>query len=120
MLRFAAGVRPYYLNPVPAVPSVLNDSAMKNRAVVARALAVCPGKVIQCRRPREAAPFSGILTFGLHTRRERSGMGEQTYRIDEDVRRAAAAWLCGHETIADMEVQADELELFRQRYSGAP
>ena len=114
-------------------------------------------------------------------------MDKQTYRIDEGVRRAKAAWLCGHETIAaridglgeiiqvpiaallspktriedngprggswgtiyratqrgavlppiiinlviinpgtngipiaDVEVEADELELFRQRYSGAP
>lgn len=109
-------------------------------------------------------------------------MDKQTYRIDEGVRRAKAAWLCGHETIAaridglgeiiqvpiafllspktriedngprggswgtiyratqrdatlppiiinpgtngtpiaDVEVEADELELFRQRYSGTP
>ncbi len=109
-------------------------------------------------------------------------MDEQTYRIDEGVRRAKAAWLCGQETIAaqidgldeiiqvpisvllspktriedigprggswgtiyrmtqrgaalppivivpgtfgtpiaEVEVQADELELFRQRYSGSP
>jgi len=109
-------------------------------------------------------------------------MDEQLYQIQEGVRRAKAAWLCGQETIAarldglgevmqvpisallspkaviedsgpcggrwgaiyrmtqrgaelppiaivpgvfgtpiaDVEVQADELELFRQRYSGNP
>lgn len=109
-------------------------------------------------------------------------MDEQSYEIDEGVRRAKAAWLCGHETIAaqidglgeviqvlisallspktriedngprggswgtiyrmtqrgaalppiiinpgtlgtpiaEVEVEADELELFRQRYSGNP
>ena len=109
-------------------------------------------------------------------------MDEQLYQIQEGVRRAEAAWLCGHENIlaqvdgrgdtvsiplrclrspkaiiedygsrgadwglvyramqrgddlppivisagaegtpiADVEVQADELELFRQRYSSNP
>ncbi len=47
-------------------------------------------------------------------------MDEQTYEIREGVRRSKAAWLCGHETIADVEVQADELGLFRQRYPSSP
>lgn len=57
MLRFAAGVRPYYLNPVPAVPSAPDDDAAKNRAAVAQVLAAYPGKVTHCHRPREAAAF---------------------------------------------------------------
>lgn len=57
MLRFAAGVRPYYLNPIPAVPSAPDDDAAKNRAAVAQVLAAHPGKVVQCRRPKEVAAF---------------------------------------------------------------
>ena len=57
MLRFTAGVRPYYLNPVPAVPSAPDGDAAKNHAAVAEALAVCPGKVVQYKSPKEVAAF---------------------------------------------------------------
>lgn len=57
MLRFAAGVRPYYLSPTPAVPSAPDDDAANNRAAVAQVLAAYPGKVVQCRRPKEVAAF---------------------------------------------------------------
>lgn len=56
MLRFATSVRPYYLDPVPAVPSAPDDAAW-NRAAVALVLAAYPGKVVQCRRPQEDAAF---------------------------------------------------------------
>lgn len=57
MLRFAAGVRPYHLNPIPAVPSAPDDDAANNRAAVAQVLALYPGKVVRCRRPQEVAAF---------------------------------------------------------------
>jgi len=57
MLRFAAGVRPYYLNPTPAVPSAPDDDAANNRAAIAQVLAAYPGKVVQCRSPKEVAAF---------------------------------------------------------------
>ena len=57
MLRFAAGARPYYLNPVPAVPSAPDDDNAWNRAAVAQVLAAYPGKVVRCRRPQEVAAF---------------------------------------------------------------
>ncbi len=67
MLRFAAGVRPYYLNPIPAVPSAPDDDAAKNRAAVAQVLAAYPGKVAQCRRPKEVAAFLAQMKTAADT-----------------------------------------------------
>lgn len=57
MLRFAKGVRPYYLDPVPAVPADANDDATKNRAAVAQALSPYSHKTIHCRHPADVAGF---------------------------------------------------------------
>ena len=57
MLRFAAGVRRYSLNPIPAVPSAPDDDTANNRAAVAQVLAAYPSKVVHCRRPQEVAAF---------------------------------------------------------------
>jgi len=57
MLRFAKGVRPYYLDPIPAVPSAADDDATKNRAAVAQVLSPYSNKVTHCRRPADVAAF---------------------------------------------------------------
>lgn len=57
MLRFAKGVRPYYLDPIPAVPSAADDDAAWNRAAVAQVLSRYSNKVIHCRRPTDVAAF---------------------------------------------------------------
>ena len=67
MLRFAAGVRPYYLDSAPAVPSAPDDDAANNRAAVAQVLAAYPGKVIQCRRPQEVAAFLAQVKTATRT-----------------------------------------------------
>jgi len=56
MLRFAKGVRPYYLNPVPAIPSAADDDS-SNRAAVAQVLGPYSHKTIHCRRPADVAGF---------------------------------------------------------------
>lgn len=55
MLRFAKGVRQYYLNPIPAVPADPNDDAIKNRAAVAQVLRAYSDKTVRCRRPVDVA-----------------------------------------------------------------
>ena len=57
MLRFAKGVRPYYTNPIPAVPADPNDDAAKNRAAVAQLLRAYSEKTIRCRHPADVAAF---------------------------------------------------------------
>lgn len=57
MLRFAAGVRPYSLDLLPAVPSAPDDDAANNRVAVAQVLAASPGKIVPCRRPKDVAAF---------------------------------------------------------------
>lgn len=57
MLRFAGGKRQYYLDPTPAVPADPNDDAAMNRAAVAQVLSAYADKVVQCRRPADAATF---------------------------------------------------------------
>lgn len=52
MLRFAAGVRPYYTNPVPVRPSAPDDDGA-NRAAVAQVLGAYKGKLVHCRRPAD-------------------------------------------------------------------
>ena len=52
MLRFAKGVRQYYLNPSPAVPADPNDDA-SNRSAVAQVLRAYSDKTICCRRPAD-------------------------------------------------------------------
>jgi len=54
MLRFAKGVRQYYLNLVPAVPADPNDDAA-NRAAVAQVLSAYSSKTIRCTRPADVA-----------------------------------------------------------------
>lgn len=66
MLNFAKGVRPYYLNPVPAVPSAADDDATWNRAAVAQVLDLYSDKVIHCRRPADVAAF--LSQVGNYTR----------------------------------------------------
>ena len=66
MLRFAKGVRPYYLDPVPAVPSAADDDARNNRAAVAQVLSPYSDKVIHCRRPADVAAF--LSQVGNNTR----------------------------------------------------
>ena len=61
MLRFAAGVRPYYINSVPATPSAPDDDGA-NRAAVAQVLAAYEGKVVHCRRPADARAFLKQIT----------------------------------------------------------
>ena len=61
MLRFAAGVRPYYTNPVPAVPSAPDDDGA-NRTAVAQVLAAYKGKVAHCRRPADVRAFLKQIT----------------------------------------------------------
>lgn len=56
MLRFAAGVRSYCLDPQPAVPAAPDDDHA-NRAAVVLALAPYMDKVIHCRHPEEARRF---------------------------------------------------------------
>ena len=62
MLRFAKGVRPYYLNPVPGVPTDPNDDNAKNRAAVAQVLAAYPERVVHCRRPADVAALRKRFT----------------------------------------------------------
>lgn len=57
MLRFAGGVRPYYLDPVPAVPTTPDDDAAWNRAAVAQVLSAYVSKTIRCRRPADVTAF---------------------------------------------------------------
>ena len=54
MLRFAKGVRQYYLNPVPTVPADPNDDAA-NRAAVAQVLRAYPSKTVHCTRSADVA-----------------------------------------------------------------
>ena len=70
MLRFAKGVRPYYLDPVPAVPSDPNDDAANNRAAVTQVLKPYANKTIHCRRPADVAAF-------LSQVERQNGFGEQ-------------------------------------------
>ena len=53
MLRFAAGKRQYYMNPVPAVPTDPNDDNAMNRAAVAQVLRAYSDKTIRCSRPAD-------------------------------------------------------------------
>ena len=54
MLRFAKGVRPYYLNPVPVAPSDPNDD-VANRAATAQVLTAYSDKTVRCCRPADVA-----------------------------------------------------------------
>lgn len=56
MLRFASGVRPYYLAETPWAPAALDDDSA-NRAAVAQVLGPYSGKLIHCRRPADVADF---------------------------------------------------------------
>ncbi len=53
MLRFAKGVRQYYLNPIPAVPADPSDDAANNRAAVAEVLRAYSDRTIHCSHPAE-------------------------------------------------------------------
>ena len=64
MLRFARGVRPYYLDAEPATPSAPDDDHA-NRAAVAQVLTPYAGKVIRCRRPAEVRHFLRRATGAL-------------------------------------------------------
>lgn len=66
MLRFAKGVRPYYLDPEPAVPSAADDDARNNRAAVAQVLGPYSDKIIHCRRPADVTVL--LSQVGDHTR----------------------------------------------------
>ncbi len=56
MLRFAAGVRLYYTNPVPTTSSAPDDDGA-NRAAVVQVLAAYEDKVVHCRRPADVRAF---------------------------------------------------------------
>jgi adenylate kinase family enzyme len=67
MLRFASGVRPYYLDSVPAIPSAADDDATKNRAAVAQVLSSYSSKMIHCRRSADVAVLLAQMRLSQNT-----------------------------------------------------